>query len=63
VDVELQHVVLNTFIESLYRFGESAAEVSEPGHVFLLEVSHAPDVSPLYQSQQVETANRRAIPV
>jgi hypothetical protein len=63
VNVKLQHIVFNTLIESLHRFGKSAAKVSEPGDVFLLEVSHTPNVPPLYQSQQVEATNRRAIPV
>lgn len=63
VNVELQHVVLDAFVEIFDSFGKSAAEVSKPGHVFLLQVSHTPDVSSLDQSQQVKASNRRAIPI
>jgi hypothetical protein len=63
VNVEFQHVILDTFVESLHCFGKSAAKVSEPNHVFFLEISHAPDVSPFYQSQQMKATDRRAIPV
>lgn len=62
--IAFEHVGVQTLVvQARHAVSNVRDDALEPGDVLLLEVAHAPDVSALDEGEQVQAAQRLAVPV